>query len=116
MKFLADENIPASLVRVLADDYHDVVEVRAKAPGISDMEVMRIAHEESRIILTFDKDFGELAVKQKAVPCRGVILLRIPKKSPDQIAEYVKNVIQSRDDWEGHMSVIEEERVRMRPL
>lgn len=62
MTFLADENIPASLVRALADDYHDVVEVRTIASGISDMEVMRIAHEESRIILTFDKDFGEIAV------------------------------------------------------
>jgi len=78
---------------------------------------MRIAHKESRIILTFDKDPGKLAVKQKAIPCRGVILLRIPpKKSPNQIAEYIQNVIRSRDDWEGHMSVIEEERVRMRPL
>ncbi len=75
---------------------------------------MQIAHKESRIILTFDKDFGELAVKQKAVPCRGVLLLRIPKKSPGKIADYVTNVIRSRDDRE--MSVIEEERVRMRPL
>lgn len=40
MKFLADENIPASLVRALAKDCHDVVEVRTKAPGISDMTVL----------------------------------------------------------------------------
>ena len=69
-----------------------------------------------RVILTFDKDCGEPAVKECATPCPGVILIRIPKKNPAWIAEYVRAVIQSRKDWEGQFSVIEEDRVRMRSL
>jgi len=65
--------------------------------------------------LTYDKDFGELAVREKVYPCKGVILVRIVKKNPDLIAGYLRDVIRSREDWVGHFSVIEEERIRMRP-
>jgi len=116
MKLLADENIPASVVRVLARDGHDIAWIRSEAPGISDGEVMRLAHQQNRIILTYDKDFGELAVRDTICPCRGIILLRIPQKNPDWVAGYIREVILSRQDWEGHFSVIEEERIRMRPL
>lgn len=97
-------------------DGHDVVWIRSEAPGISDVEVMRLAHQKNRIILTFDKDFGELAVRDRIYPSRGIILLRIPRKNPDEIAAYIREVIRSRQDWEGHFSVIDEERIRMRPL
>ncbi|MCX6701534.1 MAG: DUF5615 family PIN-like protein [Methanomicrobiales archaeon] len=41
MKLLADENIPCSVVRVLVDGGYDIVWIRTKAPGISDLDVMR---------------------------------------------------------------------------
>jgi predicted nuclease of predicted toxin-antitoxin system len=116
MKLVADENIPASVVKVLRDDGHDIVWIRSESPGISDVEVMRFAHQKNRILLTYDKDFGELAVRDRIYPSRGIILLRIPQKNPDWIAGYIRDVIRSRQDWEGHFSVIEEERIRMRPL
>ena len=116
MNLPADENIPASLVRVLRQDGHDIVEIRTVSPGLPDQGVMQSAHRDNRIILTFDKDFGELAIRDRITPGPGIILLRIPKKNPGWIAEYVRDVIRSRQDWEGHFSVIEEERIRMRPL
>ncbi len=116
MKLLADENIPLSVVKALEEAGYDIVGIRGYSPGISDIAVMQYAHSEHRVILTFDKDFGELAVKERATPCPGVILIRIPKKNPAWIAEYVRAVIQSRKDWEGQFSVIEEDRVRMRSL
>lgn len=116
MKLLADENIPSSVVRALADGGYDIVWIRTKAPGISDLDVMRYACQEKRIILTYDKDFGELAVKDNLCPSAGIILFRLPLKNPARIAKYILDILKSRTDWEGHFSVVEEKRIRMRPL
>jgi predicted nuclease of predicted toxin-antitoxin system len=77
---------------------------------------MQNAHQEKRIILTYDKDFGELAVKDPIYPSSGIILFRLSQKNPGLIAKYIGEVIKSRQDWEGHFSVVESERIRMRPL
>ncbi len=85
MKLLADENIPSSVVRALVDGGYDIVWIRTEAPGISDLEVMRYAYQEKRILLTYDKDFGELAVKDNLCPTAGIILFRLSLKNPASI-------------------------------
>jgi predicted nuclease of predicted toxin-antitoxin system len=77
---------------------------------------MRYAHKDKRVILTFDLDFGELTIKDRVYPSVGIILLRLHQMNPQQMAEYTMGVIRSRKDWEGHLSVIENDRVRMRQL
>jgi len=62
MRILADENIPGKAVQGLREGSHDVLWIRESSPGFTDPEIMRIAVEQQRIIVTFDKDFGELAV------------------------------------------------------
>jgi predicted nuclease of predicted toxin-antitoxin system len=61
MRFLADENIPGDAVAEIEAAGHDIVWVRTLAPGSKDEDVLAWAVREERIILTFDKDFGELA-------------------------------------------------------
>jgi predicted nuclease of predicted toxin-antitoxin system len=90
--------------------------IRIESPGISDIEVMRSAHQEKRILRTYDKDFGELALKDPRYPSPGIILVRVSQKNPELMAEYIRQVLTSRDDWQGHFSVIDAERIRMRPL
>ncbi|MCK9631905.1 MAG: DUF5615 family PIN-like protein [Methanoregula sp.] len=116
MKLLADENISSSVVRALAEEGYDILWVRTEAPGISDLDVMRLACRDNRLILTYDKDFGELVVKENLCPSAGIILLRLPLKNPAHIAPCILDILKSRTDWEGHFSVIEEKRIRMRPL
>lgn len=116
MRFLADENFPASAVAVLRASGHDVVWIGTSAPGSSDREVLRQASQDGRILLTFDKDFGELAKASSLPVTCGVVLLRIRLASPGQIGKVIADLILSRDDWAGHLSVIEPGRVRMRPL
>jgi predicted nuclease of predicted toxin-antitoxin system len=55
MRFLADENFPASAVRALQEAGHDVAWVMTIAPGIADMDVLAWTAREGRILLTFDK-------------------------------------------------------------
>jgi len=61
MRFLADENFPGSAVAALEAAGHDVVWIGLAAPGAADPYVLAWAAREERILLTFDKGFGELA-------------------------------------------------------
>ncbi len=92
---------------------HDVVWILTDSPGISDEEVLARAKNESRVLLTFDKDFGELVFRAGKSASSGVILFRISAKSPDYVAETAVRVLEHRDDWVGHFAVVEDTRVRL---
>ena len=84
MRVLANENVPGEAVEALRSRGHDVAWVRTYAPGSTDREVIARAVSEGRILVTFDKDFGELAFREGlTAPC-GVVLFRIPKASPSR--------------------------------
>lgn len=57
MKFIADINIPQSLIKQLVNTNHDVLDVKKQNIQISDTEIIKLARKELRIILTRDKDF-----------------------------------------------------------
>jgi len=116
MRFLADENFPAAAVAALRSVGGDVVWVRTAAPGISDRKVLEWTARDERILLTFDKDFGELARASALPRACGVILLRIPVPRSDQVGQQIANVIMARNDWAGHFSVVEPGHIRMRTL
>jgi len=114
MRFLANENFPWNAVEVLRQNGHDVAWIRIDSPGISDSEVLSRAQTENRILLTFDKDFGELAFRSKLPATTGIILFRIKAPSGAVVAEKVARAIALRDDWHGHFSVVEDDRIRMK--
>jgi len=116
MRFLANENFPYTAVAALIAAGHDVVWVRNAAPGISDPDVLAWATRDERILLTFDKDFGELARASSLPRTCGVVLFRMPMQNPGDIGRRLSNLVMSRDDWAGHFSIIEPGRIRMRPL
>jgi predicted nuclease of predicted toxin-antitoxin system len=90
--------------------------VQEDSPGSADESVLERARLERRVLLTFDKDFGELAFGRGLPSEAGVVLLRIAVPSPDRMAGTVVKAIESRDDWSGHFSVIEDDRIRMTRL
>jgi predicted nuclease of predicted toxin-antitoxin system len=116
MRFLANENFPGAAVAALKAAGHDVVWIRAAAPGMPDVEILAWAARDERILLTFDKDFGELARGRSLPSERGIVLLRVPMPRPDQVGQRLADLITMRDDWAGHFAVIEPGRVRMRGL
>lgn len=115
MRFLANENFPGAAVSVLKSAGHDVV-WRTMAPGTSDTEVLAWAARDSRILLTFEKDFGELARAWGLPAMCGVVLSRIPMPRPSDVGARLADLITVRNDWAGHFSVVEPGRVRMRVL
>jgi predicted nuclease of predicted toxin-antitoxin system len=116
MRFLANENFPGAAVAALEAAGHDIVWVRTVAPGTTDPEMLAWASRDERILLTFDKDFGELAKGSALPPACGVVLLRMPMPRPGDVGRQLAGLIMSRDDWAGHFSVVEPGRVRMRAL
>ena len=95
---------------------HDVAWIREDARGSSDEQVLARAQQEERILITFDKDFGELAFRSKLPATSGVILFRISTPSSQHIARIAVQAIANRTDWAGHFSVVEDHRIRMTPL
>ncbi len=116
MRLLANENFPGDAIVALREAGHDVVWIRSDAPGAADPEVLAMAQRENRVLITFDKDFGELAFRFGLPSSSGVILFRISTPTSAHIAQAAVAALRTRDDWQGNFSVIEDRRVRMRPL
>jgi len=79
-------------------------------------EILLLAEKEGRILLTFDKDFGELAGSSAFPLSCGIILLRIPLRSADYFTEIMIEAIDSRSDWMGKFAVVEPGRIRLRKM
>ncbi len=116
MKLLANENCPLSLVLRLRERGHDVEWVREIAPGSLDEQLVTRATRENRVLLTFDKDFGEIAYRLGISTPSGVILLRISTPSPEVVAKVVADALEAHPGWEGAFSVVEDARIRRRQL
>jgi predicted nuclease of predicted toxin-antitoxin system len=116
MRILASENFPLDAVAALRAAGHDVVWIREDVPGMRDEDVLHCTQAEARILVTFDKDFGELAFRMGLPASSGVILFRISAPSSTHVARVAVSVLDSRDDWAGHFSVIEDHRLRMTSL
>jgi predicted nuclease of predicted toxin-antitoxin system len=116
MRFLANENVPGEAIDALRAAGHDVAWIRTDAPGISDRTILARAVHEQRIVVTFDKDFGELAWRERLPAECGVVLFRIPMPADSNHGRIIAETLSNRDDWQGRFSVIEPDRIRMRPL
>ena len=84
MRFLANESCDMTVVRALRAKQHDVSLVRERGAGIKDALVARIAQEEQRVLLTEDKDFGQLVHAATGVSV-GVMPLRFPRNARSEI-------------------------------
>lgn len=116
MKLLADECCDAGLVDALRHDGYDIVHVVDSMRGASDTEVLDRANREDRILLTEDKDFGELVYRfRRSVP--GIILLRFdPKDKPLKYPRLRTVLERGIEELQGSLVVIDSEKARIRPL
>jgi len=115
-KYLANENVPAQVIEAARQAGHDLAWIVELSPGADDDAVLAAALAESRVLLTLDKDFGEMAFRQgKSATC-GVILFRLRVRSPAYVARFVLNVLAQEAKWEGSYSVAQEGKLRIVPL
>ena len=116
MRILANENCPRPVVDALIAAGHDVVWIRTASPGLADPDVLALAVADGRVLLTFDKDFGQLAFQYGLPATCDVILVRLSLADPTAAAALIVKTLVLRTDWIGNFSVITDRRVRMRSL
>ncbi len=101
MRILANVNIPAAAVAALETTGHDVAWVSRISPGAGDREVLTRVAQEHRVIVTFDKNFGELACRSRLPADAGVILCRFAAESPERLAERLAAAFSLPTQWQG---------------
>ena len=116
MRGLIDECVDAVLVADLRGAGHDVIYMSDAEPRATDVDVMRRAQRDNRLLLTEDKDFGDLVFRQ-AMPVPGIVLLRIdPTRRSIKRVRLQAAVERFGDALLGRYTVIEDARFRSRPL
>jgi predicted nuclease of predicted toxin-antitoxin system len=85
VSFLADENFDLNIVELLRQEGYFVNSIAEMAPSISDPQVLAIAVKKKAVVLTEEKDFGELVYRLRLAHC-GILLIRPMKMDPAEKA------------------------------
>jgi predicted nuclease of predicted toxin-antitoxin system len=113
VQFLADESCDFSVVRALRTAGHDVLAVAELSPGSDDALILDLALREQRILLTEDKDFGQL-VYANAQPSSGVIFIRYPANARKTLPKTVVSLIaETQAQLTGSFVVLTPGRIRI---
>lgn len=112
MKFLADVNIESLIVKHLRKLNYDVKWMLEEDPFVKDEDILEISFKEKRVLLSNDKDFGELVFKENR-NVFSVILLRFPQDDVELKVEVIDNLINRyKEKIEHKFTVISKNKVR----
>ncbi|MBI4596671.1 MAG: DUF5615 family PIN-like protein [Candidatus Tectomicrobia bacterium] len=115
MNFLADESVDQPIVEHLRHNDHNVLAVMEMEPSIPDETVLDRANQQGALLLTADKEFGELVFRQRRITA-GVVLIRLGGLSEGTKAALVSAVIREHGAELLHaFTVISPGMVRIRP-
>ncbi|MCC6603426.1 MAG: DUF5615 family PIN-like protein [Anaerolineae bacterium] len=115
MNFLADEGVDAPIVAELRQAGFQVAYVAELSPSIDDSTVLSMANQQEAVLITQDKDFGNLVFQQRLIS-HGVILLRLHGIDPRLKAHLLlKSIRDHQDQLEDSFTVITQDRIRIRP-
>lgn len=116
MNFLADESVDGPIVERLRADNHSVVYMAELDPGVNDDVVLERANQSGRLLLTADKDFGELVFRLGRIHA-GVVLIRLAGLSLEAKASAVSRAFVDRgDELLSAFSVISPGSLRVRRI
>jgi predicted nuclease of predicted toxin-antitoxin system len=114
MKFMADECVDLQIIEHLRKKGYEVLYILEINPGISDDELLNLASKESAVLITLDKDFGELVFRQNMLNS-GVILLRISGLDAEDKAIITATAIEKyQKEIKNNFMVITPDNIRIR--
>jgi predicted nuclease of predicted toxin-antitoxin system len=114
VRFLADESCDFAVVKMLRAAGHDVAAIAEMSARATDEVVMELAIREARILLTEDKDFGQLVHANQA-ETGGVFLLRFPASARASLPGAVTELVEQRgEELLGCFVVLQPGRIRIR--
>ncbi len=113
MNFVADESCAMPVIQMLRGAGHDVIAIAEIAPGATDDQVLERALQEKRMLITEDRDFGEL-VYARGRSSAGVILVRFPNQARNaKSATVLEAVSRLGSRLQDTFTVVEPGRVRI---
>ncbi|MCI0496271.1 DUF5615 family PIN-like protein [candidate division KSB1 bacterium] len=97
LKFLVDVGVSKKVENWLQSEGYNIKSVRAIDPRLPDEEILKMAANENRIVITMDKDFGEL-VYNSGLAHAGVLLLRLDEARSDEKVSVIKWILSEYSD------------------
>jgi predicted nuclease of predicted toxin-antitoxin system len=97
LKIVVDESVEGRVVARLRADGHEVIYVAELHPGITDEEVLHLAEAQGNLLLTADKDFGDLTYLQQKSTV-GIVLARLHGLSTEQKARIIAGVLRQHSE------------------
>lgn len=97
LKFLVDVGVSKKVERWLLNNGYNIKSVRDINPRMLDKEILKIAVSEGRMVITMDKDFGEL-VYNSDLPHAGVLLLRLEGARSDEKVKILEKILGKYSD------------------
>jgi len=111
-QIVADESVDFRIVTQLRNTGISVYAIIESSPSISDTEVLSIAFENNSLLITEDKDFGELIFRLK-MKHSGVLLIRV-EDNDFKISAVVHTIMENYEILKNNFSVIKNETLRIR--
>jgi predicted nuclease of predicted toxin-antitoxin system len=113
LRIVADESVEGPTVSALRAAGHSVLFIAETSPGIEDAEVLGIARREQALLLTGDKDFGELVFRNRETHS-GILLIRSLDEAEENAANTVAAIQQHGPDLLNRFSVLMGRALRIR--
>jgi predicted nuclease of predicted toxin-antitoxin system len=104
------------VISLLREAGYTVLSITESNPGVEDIDILDLAAKNGSLVLTFDKDFGELVFQGNRMVA-GVILLRFKPESVSHITERILKTLMTVENIKEHcFTVVEENKIRIRKL
>ena len=115
-QFLADEGVDFRLVSALREEGYDLRAIAEEIPGVTDDEVLDFAVETDRVLLTEDKDFGEM-VFRRGLQLPGVVVIRLHGLTGAEKIRIIRSAFSDHSlRFRRAFSVVTEKAVRIRAV
>ena len=115
--WLADENIPGQAIAFLRDCGEDVVAITEIRHGISDQRVLDLAVDQKRVLLSFDRDHGDLIFNRGAKPPRAIVYFRLYPPDLERLKLVLSSLVAlGPNGLDGQFTVVSVNGMRQRPL
>ena len=116
LKFLVDVGVGEKVEEYLLEKRYDIKAVRSLDQRMPDQEIIRLAALEKRIVITMDKDFGELVYHSGMDHC-GILLLRLEDATGSEKQQVIAQILAKYvDNMKNHFCVYQNKKFRFRKL
>lgn len=117
ISFLANENFPSTSIQILRESGYPVLSVREDAPGLDDVSILAWATRDRHILLTQDRDYGELVFRYRLPAPQGIVFFRLDDAPPNRHALRLISILAGGAlDLRGWFVIVKDDSERLVPI